>query len=1253
MTGVPQVLSLPEASEEIHLRCFIRKTKALVILGSRQLCLLITASAILLSGSEAADWIQGAGFRSRELALPVIGKTGFLLLEPGRTGIVFTNLLSDDRSVINRNLLSGSGVAAGDVDGDGLCDLYFCGLDSGNVLLKNLGNWKFEDITATSGVACAGQDSTGATFADVDGDGDLDLFVNSFGNGTRLFLNDGKGHFTETTDAAGLRSHTGSTSLALADVDGDGDLDLYVANFRTTTIKDHAQTRFSMQVVDGKTVVASVDHRPATAPDLTNRFAASPSGAIFEFGEVDVLYLNDGLGHFTPVSWTSGNFLDEAGKPLIEPPRDWSLAVQMRDINGDGAPDIYVCSDLFTPDRIWINDGAGKFRALDYLSVRSSPTFSMGVDFADIDRDGNLDFFAVDMLSRDHQKRHTQITSKPASLPIGLIDVRPQLLRNTLHWNRGDNTFAEIAWFAGVEASDWSWGPIFLDVDLDGFEDILVPNGQLRDFQNIDFATRMDEAKRSRRFSPADQAKWLKEFPRLDTQNLIFRNRGDLTFEETGTAWGFNTRGISQGMALADLDNDGDLDVAMNNLNDAAGIYRNETVAPRVLVRLKGLPPNTRGVGAKIQVLGGPVPQSQEMICGGRYLSGDDSVRAFAAGSLTNHLVIEVTWRNGKRSSIKALPNHVYEIDEAGGEIPAKNPESPLSEKPFFEDVSELIAHVHTQPPFDDFQRQPLLPNRLSQGGPGICWHDLDGDGWEDLFIGSGKGGSLAVFRNNKQGGFQPIRDIEMTRPTGRDETTVLGMGRQIATGFSNYEDSSTNGISLRVFDFKNREANQVFRANVSSPGPMALADIDGDGDLDLFVGGRVVPGRYPEPATSLILRNENGKYIQSQTLEKLGLVSGAVFSDLDGDGLPELILACEWGPVKVFHNNHGFFAEITKKLGLQDYLGWWNGVTTGDIDGDGRLDIIASNWGLNSKYRASPRNPRLLYFGDIAGTGSVDLIEAYFDSSIGKEVPERDLRAMGEALPFMRAKMKTFQAYGAAGLDEIFGESIRRLNKLSATTLESTVFFNRGDHFEAVPLPREAQFAPAFGVCVADLDGDGNEDILLSQNFFATASDTSRNDAGRGLWLRGDGRGNLSAIPGQKSGLKVYGEQRGCALCDFDGDGRVDFAIAQNGAETKLFRNRGAKAGLRVRLLGPPQNPSGIGAAIKLIFSGRSGPIRELHAGSGYRSQDAAVQVLSVPQAASQIWIRWPGGKVTVSLLPQAAREIVVNQNGSVEVAK
>ena len=606
-------------------------------------------------------WQAAAGYRWAELPVASTGKTGFTLLPGSSTGILFTNSVSVERGIENRNLLSGSGVAAGDVDGDGKCDLFFAGMGR-SALYRNLGDWKFQDITEASGVACAGQDSTGAVFADIDGDGDLDLLVNSLGNGVRVFENDGRGRFKEVTGTAGTASKSGGMSLALADVNGDGNLDLFVVNYRTTTIMDQPSTKFQFTMQDGKPVVTHVNGQPATSPDLTNRFVMGPAGDVVELGEPSLLYLNDGKGHFKPVSWTDGSFLDEDGRPLVDAPRDWGLSVQFHDMNGDGKPDVYVCNDLFSPDRIWINDGKGKFRAIDRLALRCTSTFSMGVDFGDLNRDGNVDFMVVDMLATRHKDRHTQVSqTKPIRWEPGTIDNRPQVWHNTLQINRGDATFQELSLFGHIEASNWSWTPIFLDVDLDGYEDILVPNGQMRDFQNVDMAMRIDAARATKQLSRANITELVKMFPEFITPSIAFRNRGDLTFEEVGAAWGFASPGVSQGTALADLDNDGALDVVVNKLNGQAGIYRNDTAAPRVAVRLKGLPGNVQGIGAKLQVRGGPVTQSQEVICGGHYLSGADPMRVFAAGSLTNRLTIEVTWRSGKQSAVtNVLPNSIY-----------------------------------------------------------------------------------------------------------------------------------------------------------------------------------------------------------------------------------------------------------------------------------------------------------------------------------------------------------------------------------------------------------------------------------------------------------------------------------------------------------------------------------------------------------------------------------------------------------------
>ena len=1206
----------------------------------------------------ATSWKDGESYRSAPLAVPATGRIGFTRLDSKLTGISFANLLRDERSMTNRNLLSGSGVAAGDIDGDGLCDLFFCRLDGPCVLYRNLGNWKFEDITARAGVACAGQDSTAAVFADIDGDGDLDLLVNALGNGTRVFENDGHGLFLEITARVGVASRTGSMSMALADIDGDGDLDLYVANFRPTSVMDRPGTKFTVSSVEGKAVVTAVDGQPAPA----GQFTVSESGAILEFGEVDALYLNDGKGIFSRVSFTDGAFLDEAGRPLPEAPRDWGLAVQFHDINGDGAPDIYVCNDLFTPDRVWVNNGTGKFRALPTLALRNTSTFSMGVDFGDLNRDGNVDCFVVDMLSPDHPKRQVQTgQASPMWWPVGVFETRPQLSRNTLQISRGDGTFAELAYYAGVQASDWSWGPVFLDVDLDGYEDILVTNGQLRDYQNADWGERIAQAQVGKKLSPADIAALLKNFPTLKTPNLLFRNRGDLTFEETGAAWGFNIPGISQGMCLADMDNDGDMDVVMNNLNGEAGVYRNESDRARVAVRLRGQAPNTRGIGAKVQVTGGAVGrQSQEMICGGRYLSGDEAMRVFAAGSPTNRLGIEVTWRSGRRSVVReALPNRIYEIFEEGAEV--LTPSAPgMAKRPLFEDVSDLLHHSHHEEFFDDFARQPLMPWRMSQLGPGVAWHDVDMDGREDLIIGSGKGGAVAVYHNEGLGGFTRLTNGPLGKAVSRDQAGVVGMGGLLLVGSANYEDGLTNGGSVRIYDVGRGASGESVLGPVASTGPLALGDVDGDGDLDLFVGGRVVAGRYPEPALSQWLRNEGGRFAPAQRWDALGLVSGAVLSDLDGDGHPELIVACEWGPLKVLRNEHGKLVEWdapvslnAQRSSLSQMQGWWHGVTTGDLDGDGRLDIVASNWGRNSRYAGSAGRPWKLYYGDLSQAGQVDLIEARWEPLLKKEVPERGWRMVRAALPFLQEKVGRYEAYGQASTEEIYGEGLRSLRAVQVNTPASLVLFNRGDRFEAVELPAEAQWAPAFGVCVADVDGDGAEDVFLSQNFFAMNPETGRQDAGRGLWLKGDGHGGLRAMPGQQSGIEVYGEQRGCAVADYDGDGRLDVVVSQNGAATKLYHNVGARPGLRVRLKGPASNPTAVGAALRLVYGGDRGPVREIHGGSGYWSQDGAVQVLGMSRTPTALWVRWPGGQETSVKLSGSAREVELGADGPLPLIK
>jgi enediyne biosynthesis protein E4 len=1221
---------------------------------------LFVAGGVSLFAAELPE-----GVKCWPLTVPTGGKPGFTLMDPAQTGILFTNELRPDAEAANNNLLNGSGVALGDYDGDGWCDIFLCNLNGSSRLYRNLGNWKFQDVTEQAGLANSNMLARGAVFADVNGDGFLDLLVTYSGHGAKLFLNDGKGHFTDA-GATELAADTGSTTISLGDVNGDGSLDLYIANYGENTYRSGLSV--STRMVGGKEVVVG---RLRKRMDIIG-------GVLVEHGEPHAFFLNDGKGHFQKQSWTDGTFKDETGAPLAEPFWDLGLSATIRDINGDGNPDIYVCNDLQDPDRLWLGDGHGHFQLAPREAMRSISFSSMAVDFADLNGDGLDDFFAADMLGRTHELRAREY--KPPSPSTNATrekwDDRPQIGRNTLQLSRGDGTYAEIAHYACLAASDWTWSVAFVDVDLDGIPDILVGTGHFYD------ATDLDASERTQRLTTAERRRGLdllSIFPPLPVPNMAFHNRGDLTFEEVGKQWGFDSIQVSHGMALADLDNDGDLDVVVNSLRGPALVYRSDCSAPRVAVKLKGLAPNCFGIGARIRLLGGAVPvQSQEMTCGGRYLSADAPQRTFAAGAGDGKMTLEVNWRSGKRSTVPNVKaNCLYEVDEAAASAytpPASVPAPPS----LFEDVSASLNHRHEDPPFDDFKVQKMLPRHLSQLGPGIAWYDLNGDGREDLIIGGGRGTALGVYLNQGDGKWARLEGAFTNTLPDDSSGIVAGVlspgTRSLLVGLAQYETELTNPAALR-FDWSGAttdaaSGNSVPSA-ISSTGPLALADVDGDGNLDLFVGGRLTSGRYPEPVDSQLYLNRNGQFVPDQgaksVLAKAGLVTGAVFSDLNGDGYPDLVIATEWGPARVFLNDHGQFKEWDMPLKqsaqgaplpdgvskLNDLSGLWTCVATGDFDGDGRMDIVLGNWGLNSPYQDFAPGPWFLYYGDFDDDGGVHLFEAYLDPDVKKIMPWRDRSQMDSDFPWLRARFPTHKAYSVVALPDILGERMSKGRSVKANFLASILLLNRGDFFEVRMLPPEAQWSPAMGMAVGDLDGDGNEDLFLSQNFFGTRPSDGRLDAGRGLLLHGDGKGGFTPVPGQVSGIKIYDEQRGCALADYDGDGRVDLAVTQNNGQTKLFHNVTAQPGLRVKLAGPPGNPDGVGAMMRLDYGDRLGPAREVQAGSGFWSQNSAVQVLGTAAAAVGVQVRWPGGKIAQAKLPAGAREIEVSVDGSVKALK
>jgi hypothetical protein len=858
-----------------------------------------------------------------------------------------------------------------------------------------------------------------------------------------------------------------------------------------------------------------------------------------------------------------------------------------------------------------------------------------------------------------------------------------------------------------------------VDVNLDGYEDLLAANGHAYDAMNADAQIRISNVGANR---GPDWQRSLLMYPDLKLKNVTFKNQGDGTFVKMDDGWGLGAEAdVSHGLATADLNGDGDLDVVINRLNAPVGIYENETSAPRVAVRLAGRAPNTEGVGAQVQVSpqGGTVPpQKKSVIAGGEYLSDSGATLSFAVGE-ADSVQIAVQWPTGEETRVGGRPGRLYEIrqpdadldweaepDTGGGRPTAAglSPSAVVSSlagffwdklstpadrtdpngerakaradtSRLFKEVSERLGHSHAENRYPDFKRQPLLPRKLSQQGPGIAWADLTGNGREDLLIGTGRGGKMAYYRNEGDGQFTRVRGNALDRTYERDLTGIVSIpnedGATVLVGQSNYErlpddpeqpsrilvfDASAEGLSLR---------NKLTFGD-GAVGPLALADVDGNGRLDLFAGGRHVPGHYPASASSKLYLNKGGTFqrdaSRSRPFENLGLITGAVFADVNRDGAIDLLLSSEWGPIHYFQNRgDGHFKERTREMGLADYTGFWRGIDVGDFNGDGRVDVVAANWGWNSKYGSPPgaptnaespqlAHPLRLYYGDFTLDRSTEAIETHYHAGRDEYVPYWGFSKIGREMSYVRRRIQSFKRYSQLSISEIIGKRrFERARQKEASTLSHMVFLSGGAgddlRFEGQALPWWSQLSAGFAPSVADLDGDGAQDILLSQNFFATEVETPRQDGGRALWLDGDGTGEFTPVKGHESGLIVYGEQRAAALGDMDADGRIDAVVAQNGTQTKLFHNVGATPGLRVRLKGRTGNRRGVGATVRLTYEdGTHGPSTVVRAGSSYWSQHSRTPVLGAGErSVAKVHVRWPGGTRSETSVEAGTRSVTV----------
>lgn len=1093
----------------------------------------------------------------------------FVKLDPDHTGIEFSHTWNPPARLAEMisGSFTGGGVAIGDYDGDGKPDLYFTDPADGGALYRNLGGFHFEDTTDEAGLAIEEGWSAGASWADVNGDGRLDLFVCMFGTPNRLYLNRGDGSFHEISKAAGLTFAGASMMASFADFDRDGDLDLYLLTNRIAPPPGLLQERFQVGTgPDGEPVL----------PDRYAQYAGivkMPGGKYKQVAgsQFDYLFRNDGNDdegrpHFTDVSkaagvWTTGH----------------GLSATWWDYDGDGWIDLYVANDFYAPDHLYRNNRDGTFTDVAPEALPHTPWFSMGSDVADINNDGRLDYMASDMAGSTHYKSKMSMgnmSGRESDSWFLNFPTPRQYMRNAVYLNTGTDRFMEVAHLCGLSATDWTWSVNFADFDCDGRDDVFVSSGMSRDWFNSDLRNREEELIATKGRAAA-QAFWASQEP-LALPNWVFRNAGDLKFEDRGAAWGLAETAVSYGAAVGDLDGDLDPDLVVNNFDGPPSIYRNDVAAGnRLAVRLAGRDGNHWGVGATVvaEVNAEPARQAKTLALARGFMSSSEPQLYFGLGGAEGIEALTITWPSGtvqRTGKLEAGKRHV--IAE-----PAKSLASPAPPEPLFKPDPMFRGVSHVERTYDDFERQPLLPHKLSQLGPGMAWGDVNGDGLEDFYLGRAAGTYGGVYLRREQPTPQGARFlVESLEPfevdAAAEDMTPLFFDADQDGDLDLYVvsggvecDPGADVLRDRLYlndgtgSFRKAPA-EALPDVASSGGPACADDYDRDGDLDLFVGGRSIPGRYPETPRSLLLRNDSEagapKFtdVASASLSATGLATAALWADFNGDDWPDLLVAHEWGPLKLFLNKDGELSETSETSGLAPFTGWWSSLAAADLDADGDLDFVAGNVGLNTKYHADESHPVVLFYGDLDGSGRKRIVEAKFEGSA--MVPVRGLSCSSEAMPSLKQRHATFHSFASKTLSELYAPPrLGKATRFEANTLESGVFLNDGTgKFSFRPLPRLAQAAPIYGIVCTDLDGDKDTDLAVVGNSFSPQPETGHYDGGVGIILQNDGRGGFDPMSPDRSGFIVPGDAKSLHLTDLDRDGRPDFVAAMNDGEVRAF---------------------------------------------------------------------------------------------------